>query len=179
MADKTINQISEDTSPTADDYVPIWDVGTGTTKKITLANLIALIRSGGSGYAWTSYTPSLVNITLGNGTMTAKFARIGNTIFFRIVIVCGSTTAIGNGITISAPVAAASDYGTANVRTNLGGLSGLDVGTAHYWGLVNFEASTTVFTLKWNDGTSTSSNVMPWAEASGDTLVISGAYEAG
>lgn len=41
MADLTINQLTEDTSPTTDDYIPAWDVGTGTSKKVSLANVNA------------------------------------------------------------------------------------------------------------------------------------------
>lgn len=45
MADKTINQLTEDTNPTSDDYLAGWDTGTGAAKKITLANLQAFLRT--------------------------------------------------------------------------------------------------------------------------------------
>lgn len=43
MANETINQQSEDGSPTSDDFVLMWDVATGTTKKVTIANLLLLL----------------------------------------------------------------------------------------------------------------------------------------
>lgn len=39
MAEETINQQTEDTSPTSDDLVPVWDVTTAVQKKVTLANI--------------------------------------------------------------------------------------------------------------------------------------------
>lgn len=50
MSDKTINQLTEDTSPTTDDYVPSWDVGTGTAKKVSLANLNAADYASKAGF---------------------------------------------------------------------------------------------------------------------------------
>lgn len=38
MADKTINQLTEDTTPTSGDFVASWDGATSATKKVTLAN---------------------------------------------------------------------------------------------------------------------------------------------
>lgn len=50
MADKTINQLTEDTAPTTDDYVPTWDVGSGTSKKVSLANINAADYASKSGF---------------------------------------------------------------------------------------------------------------------------------
>lgn len=153
-----------------------------TTAKIADANVTnpKLVNSGvfGSSWAWQDWTPSYANITVGNGTVIAKYTQIGKAIHFRYSLVCGSTTTLASGATITAPVTANSDYGTTNVRTSVGHLNGLDVGTAAYWGFVEFSASTTILTLKWNDGTAPASNVWPWTEASGDTFTIHGTYEA-
>jgi hypothetical protein len=45
---------------------------------------------------WTSYTPTFSEITIGNGTVSASFMRVGKTIFYKGQIVYGSTTAYGN-----------------------------------------------------------------------------------
>lgn len=45
MADETINQQTEETAPTSDDLLLLWEVASATTKKVTLANL-------GSNGAW-------------------------------------------------------------------------------------------------------------------------------
>lgn len=43
---------------------------------------------------WQSYTPTLTNITLGNGTLTAKYKESHGTIFFEVCLVFGSTTTL-------------------------------------------------------------------------------------
>lgn len=45
MADKTVHQQTEDTSPTTDDEILMWDVATGTSKKATVSNVVQA-RSG-------------------------------------------------------------------------------------------------------------------------------------
>lgn len=44
--------------------------------------------------AWTSWTPTWTNLTVGNGTVTAKYQQIGKTAFFRVAVVFGSTTTV-------------------------------------------------------------------------------------
>lgn len=41
---------------------------------------------------WDTYTPTLTNITLGNGSVDARYLRVGKTILVRIVIAAGTTT---------------------------------------------------------------------------------------
>lgn len=40
MADKTINQLTEETTSATGDFAPIWDTSAGATKKVSLANII-------------------------------------------------------------------------------------------------------------------------------------------
>ena len=44
--------------------------------------------------AWTSYTPTITNLTLGNGVLVAKYKKIGKTVFVEARVVFGSTTSI-------------------------------------------------------------------------------------
>lgn len=60
MADQTINQLTEDTNPTSDDFIPSWDGTTGTTKKISLQNVKDKVMVTTS------------TITLGKATVTAN-----------------------------------------------------------------------------------------------------------
>jgi hypothetical protein len=46
------------------------------------------------GGGWAAWTPTLANITLGNGTVTARYQQIGKTVNFNFVLVLGSTSAI-------------------------------------------------------------------------------------
>jgi hypothetical protein len=45
--------------------------------------------------AWISYTPTLTEITTGNGTLVAKYNVVGKTMFLHFKFTLGSTSAIG------------------------------------------------------------------------------------
>lgn len=53
--------------------------------------------------AWVSYTPSLSGITLGNGTLTGSYKKIGRTVFYRVSLTFGSTTSITGAVYIGTP----------------------------------------------------------------------------
>lgn len=57
MAEQTINQYTEDSAPTGDDFLLVWDVATGTTKKVSIISVLSVngvisARKGGSGTNW-------------------------------------------------------------------------------------------------------------------------------
>lgn len=65
------------------------------------------------GGIWANYTPTLTNITLGNGTMVGKWTLVGATVMGSVRIVAGTTTAYGAGqLGVSIPTAAASWVGS-------------------------------------------------------------------
>jgi hypothetical protein len=83
--------------------------------------------------AWQSYTPSFVNFTLGNGTITAsKYVQIGKTVHLQVSVTLGSTSVVGTQPTISLPISAKNDfvgqYATVSGCTLFAG-SSLGVGT--------------------------------------------------
>lgn len=55
------------------------------------------------GGDWTTWTPTLYSLTLGNGAVTARYRQIGKTIeaYFRFAL--GSTSAVGSGPAFSLP----------------------------------------------------------------------------
>lgn len=55
--------------------------------------------------AWESYTPTLAGFTLGNGTMRAKYYRIGKFYTVKVAVTSGTTSATTNPIVITNPVA--------------------------------------------------------------------------
>jgi hypothetical protein len=61
--------------------------------------------------AWTSYTPTITNLTLGNGSLVAKYAIVGKTLFFSIVFALGSTSAVGTSPTFGFPSGISSSTG--------------------------------------------------------------------
>ena len=124
--------------------------------------------------AWTAYTPTLTNLTLGNGTMVAAYCKIGRLVNHRIKIIFGSTTSVGGNIGIAPPVTPNANY-------------------VYGIGSVNFEdALTNVFpgvqyasgTLKVLDSSGThtfeaivnATNPMTWT--TDDKIHIRGSYES-
>jgi hypothetical protein len=59
--------------------------------------------------AWTAYTPSVTNITVGNGVWTAKYIKLGRLVVAKIRLSFGSTSVMGTNPTISMPFPAVDD----------------------------------------------------------------------
>lgn len=132
--------------------------------------------------AWASWAPTLTNLTLGNGTVTAKFTRVGRKITFYFKVVFGSTSAMGTGPSFTLPVAPASQYSIANVDT-FGIATLLDVGTAALSGTCLFSSGSTAVIQYLNaaatavtDVTITATTPFTWAV--GDAAIATGTYEA-
>ena len=88
---------------------------------------------------WTSYTPTFTNFTLGNGTVTAKYCKIGKVVFVHARIVLGSTSAVSAYPIMSLPVnAVTSGYftGTADLQ---------DAGNTNYLGKIYIDSATGVW----------------------------------
>lgn len=56
--------------------------------------------------AWTNYAPTLVNMTLGNGTIIARYHKIGRLVTVKFSFVMGTTSAMGTSPRFSLPVPA-------------------------------------------------------------------------
>jgi hypothetical protein len=53
--------------------------------------------------SWVSYTPTFTNITVGNGTMSAKYAIIGKTMHLSFFLQLGTTSSIGTQPKVGLP----------------------------------------------------------------------------
>lgn len=132
--------------------------------------------------AWTSYSPSWTNLTVGNGTVTAAYARFGRIIHFRVDLLFGSTTAVSGSVRFSSPVnlAAAEVPGT---QTMGGTVSMADAtGGTQVGVLVPLDASTILVGVTQTDSTylsiNNTSSTIPFTWAVNDRLHITGSYEA-
>jgi hypothetical protein len=87
-------------SATANDTPARLAVGANTYVVMADSSTATGLKYGGD---WTTWTPTLTNLTLGNGTVTARYRQIGKTIeaYFRFAL--GSTSAVGSGPTFSLP----------------------------------------------------------------------------
>jgi hypothetical protein len=61
--------------------------------------------------SWTTFTPTLTNLTLGNGTITGRYCQIGKVVFVHTKIVLGTTSSMGSYPTISLPLTPSSSGG--------------------------------------------------------------------
>jgi hypothetical protein len=126
----------------------------------------------GAETAWTSYTPTWTNLTIGNATQNFTYKQIGKTVFVKCQLIFGSTTSVSGVITFTTPTTQVGF--NFNARYNNVGI--VDSGTQTYEGILVHNNSTTVMLLVLNASTSyltatnTSSTVpMTWATNDGFT----------
>jgi hypothetical protein len=130
--------------------------------------------------AWTAYTPTLTNITLGNGTMTARFTQVGaKTYIGSVIIAAGSTTTYSAGnFRITTPVTATS----INPPLVAVGAGYVDNGTpASRYPVAAYLADTTHFQLDVGNGTSAPNNVtnlIPFTFGTGANISFTFLFEA-
>jgi hypothetical protein len=136
------------------------------------------------GDDWADWTPTFSSLTLGNGTLVAKYTQIGKTIHFYIRWTLGSTSSVGTGGTITGPVVPSSIY--TDLRSNLGNLQLFDTSAATtVLGYCRFEDVSTgaIRPVKY---TVSGSNIVdagvtstvPFTWATGDVMTLQGTYEA-
>jgi len=126
--------------------------------------------------AWSDYTPTFTNFTLGNGTVTGKYFRIGRLVHFIVQVTLGSTSSVSatGGIQTSLPVAYASTarfHGTARMAvgsTFMGTVIGSGGNAVLYVNNVSGTYETVTLTT----------NAIPGAWATGHTFLIQGTYES-
>lgn len=129
----------------------------------------------GVGY-WTDYTPTWTgsggNPSIGNGTLTGSYSRVGDTVSFKIQLVIGSTTTLGTGTWhFTLPVT-----GTF-VHRAMGAAGLLDSGTGYQTGMAYLSAAGTCSAVFHGD-TDLLRATGPVAWATGDNVYIEGSYQA-
>jgi hypothetical protein len=127
---------------------------------------------------WTSYTPivSGTGWSIGNGSRTGKYVQFGKTVHFTANIAFGSTSTYGGGVLfISVPVSG--NGGTDNMRWVSYDIST----TTQYFNQARFETGSTCTAVLLNTNGSVSgyfTNTSPFTWASGDSIIVTGTYEA-
>jgi hypothetical protein len=125
------------------------------------------------GGAWSAYVPTWTNLTVGNGTLVARYEEIGKTVHVAISFTFGSTSAAGTGVYVSLPINPASTYLATNVL--LGSVGLFDASGA--WRAGGAFRSGSNVRLIVADGTNLSATA-PWTWATGDIISINLTYEA-
>jgi hypothetical protein len=129
-----------------------------------------------SNAAWTSYTPTYNNFTLGNGIVEAKYKQIGKTIIGKINVKFGSTSSITGSLSVSLPI-------TSKVTTNYlyPGLV-VDAATAYIPSVFIFEGTRISGFALGTAGTYAASNninaTVPMTWTTNDEFFVTFTYEA-
>jgi hypothetical protein len=158
--------------PTSTDYVK-----DGATAIETLGD--AIDTSVGQGLlAWQTWSPVLSGGWLnGNGTWTARYARLGNLVFFNGLFVLGTTTTKGTNMICTLPVTCQNT----NVLYNIDGLLIAGGTSFQLTAAGNTGVSMTLFPIN-TAGTyasrSTITTTVPGTWVTGDSVRFSGYYEA-
>ena len=132
--------------------------------------------------AWTAWTPTLANLTLGSGSVNAEYQRIGQTINYRFKFKLGAGSAVGTGPSFTLPVAPSSDY-VSQEDNSLGVGSFLDAGTQLYPAFVRYDGSSIVSVFGYAADVTTATArqptaTVPFTWTTSDVISISGTYEA-
>ena len=155
------------------------DGGTTLTERMRINNAGLITGTGASLGAWTAYTPTFTNLTVGNATKTFRYCQIGKMVFVSGTFVWGSTTsATSSSTTFTLPVTAQS-----GTFRGLGHAVYVDSGTQTYWGSVTMNSTTTATLSQFFIGASyvvnsTVSSIVPFTWANGDDVRFQFMYEA-
>lgn len=160
----------------SDVNTPFNTIATAVNGNLDITNL-----STGSAWAWTSYTPTFANTTLGNGSAVGQYTQIGKTVFFRAAFTLNTTSAMGTTPTVTLPVAANANYAAGTEI--VGALNLVDAGVTNYVGVVRCDSSTIATLLvEVASGTYVTltglTAAVPFAWGTSDYLTISGMYQA-
>lgn len=129
--------------------------------------------------AWTAWTPTLTNLTLGNGTANAVYRQLNKTMDFDFLFTLGSTSAVGTNPKFSLPVTIASRHTATNYVTKISDVFLRDVSGGVTRPAIGFWATDGVELYYWN-GTPTHTQITaaaPWAWAVGDSIHCTGTLE--
>lgn len=152
---------------------------TGGVSRLAIDSAGLVTGTGTSMGAWTSYTPTVggTGWAIGNGSITAaKYCQVGKTVHFFADINFSTTSTFGStAMTISLPV-------TASTAARLGiGLASDTSATTKYTIVTDQLNTTSVQLLAVNSAAGALTPVIstaPFTWANGDSIKISGTYEA-
>lgn len=137
----------------------------------------------GSGTAWTSWTPTWTNFTVGSATQTGKYVQLGKTVLFTLTVTLNAST-MGPNPYFTLPVTSISySTGSANSFT-IGNMTVYDASPgAVYHGVVKWRDTTHAIVQQHavsgsNIVPSALSLTAPMTWANNDEMQINGFYQA-
>lgn len=134
--------------------------------------------------AWTAYTPTWTNLTVGNATQEAAYLRVGRMYVVRFRLTFGSTTSISGQPEITLPNSASIASGYTD-GTPLGFVQFADAGTASYLGQIAKSTSVATRVRMYSLNASgtyltmgSASNTVPFTWVTGDVIDGQFVFEA-
>jgi hypothetical protein len=126
--------------------------------------------------AWTSFTPTWTNVTVGNATNNGRYCKIGKVVFVKINFNFGSTTSFTGAISFNNPI-----VGTGGIHGYQSGIRLLDAGTQFYEGFAAVNETTTDILIGNVSGTyptlTAVNATVPFTWTSTDEIQLSYWYE--
>jgi hypothetical protein len=131
-------------------------------------------KSAATLYPWVAYTPSFNGITIGNGTVDARYQVIGKTVNFYLRVILGTTSSVSSRLSATLPV---------NSRVSVNPVNGFFANTVAIFMATPFTAGNLVYIDNLvTNGTyaapSDVSSTTPFTWATGFGFYASGTYEA-
>jgi hypothetical protein len=157
------------------------DIQYATPQIVSATGLLNLATIDTSALA--SWVPTWTNLTLGNGTVVAKYKQIGKWVVGYVSLVLGSTSSVSGQITFSLPVTSISYPGVQAGIQPIGSAVAFDGSTAPFEGNVKWLTTTTAGVQFWDSsGTyvvrAVPSSTVPFTWGTGDELQCEFRYEA-
>lgn len=127
---------------------------------------------------WTTWSPTLANLTVGSGTLTTEYKRLGKTVDWRFRFLYGSGSAVGTAPSFTLPVTPHASYSTPYFGMGAGMM--LDSGTTTRQAVLSMNTLGTVV-IEWLNATpaqATITSSAPWTWTTNDSIYLWGRYEA-
>lgn len=183
----TVDAINGHTTPTivtvANLQINNGVVGTNGVATASIADTAvtpAKLQSGtGSGWAWSSWTPTFTDFTKGSAAIVAKYIQTGKTVNLRMSIVLANDSSVSTQFIFSLPITSAS-----YLATHVIGSANLFVASTSYYPAIVRWASTTTADIQAIDANSTfvrNSSITPTVPATwatNDSITVAAVYEA-
>lgn len=155
--------------------------GTGIDDGAILPNHLLASASTANNWTWDSFTPTWTNITVGNGTNSGHYIKLGTTVFFRVRFKMGSGSSMGTDPALTLPVTASSNYTSTFHIIGTGHIQ--DFGTNSPMACMRISNTTTANLYCYNSSSTylllggiNSTTPMTWT--TNDSFDIQGMYEA-
>lgn len=156
-----------------------WENLPARTTPLSAARLTHIEDGIGDLGTFAAFSPSLSNVTVGNGTLVGRYTQFGKTVLVSVTFTYGSTSSVSPGVALTLPVTARSTSSLISCEILL-----RDISPAMSY--VGAGRLTSTSALGVNSVVVSGSNVVqasttstvPFTWATGDFMEISASYEA-